>query len=334
MNQTNSSQVVVATAFCTVLTNVYNAYVEKPIGAFAFVTNLTCIIVFSQIIRFHKEEVYKYLICKSIVDTYISVRVTFKSVLNCTNCDIEKIYSWKIVYWIFFIYVDYAAELLSMLFEIAASFNRYRLLTQRFKKFDKISYKLVISLMTVYSFVFYIYLLFDNTIIAKTKNNVTAYSFNSASLGTLSTYIGYVHSVSRNVVCVVFIIVLDVLTLRSVKIAMKRKLLVLSDKKSEKKSKVVSKSEKAELRITLMVVATSVVIFMAYGMSFIKWLQISAISTNNCYITATYIIYWMSFSLYFFIYFHFNLSFKRYIFFFCNKQSDVSEAQTTQKSTH
>ena len=186
--------------------------------------------------------------------------------------------------------------------------------------------------MTVYSFVFYIYLLFDNTIIAKTKNNVTAYSFNSASLGTLSTYIGYVHSVSRNVVCVVFIIVLDVLTLRSVKIAMKRKLLVLKDKKSEKKSKVVSKSEKAELRITLMVVATSVVIFMAYGMSFIKWLQISAISTNNCYITATYIIYWMSFSLYFFIYFHFNLSFRQYVLFMFKNEVSTMDSQVTQKS--
>ena len=314
-NITNITNIVKHSDFCNDLTSVYNAYIEKFIGSFAFFLNLICIAVFVQIIRTQKEEVYKYLLFKSIVDTFISLRITLKSILDCTDCELEKSYGLKLFYLIVFIYFDYAAELISMLCEIVANFNRYRLLTQYFKIFDKITYRIPLCAITLYSFLFYIYLFFDYKISSRTKNNETIYTMTDTGLGAASIYVGYMHSVSRNVICVAFIFVLNILTLRSVKIALKKKKRMLNDKNADKKSKMMSKTEQAELRLTLMVLATSAVIFIAYGMSFIKWLKIGVIYTNKCYITITYIIYWLSFSLYFFIYFYFNLSFKRILCF-------------------
>ena len=330
-NKTNKTQPSID--FCTQLTDVYNSYIEKSIGACSFALNLLCIVVFTQMIRFQKEEVYKYLLFKSIVDSFISLRVAFKSVLNCTGCVVDKMYALKLIYLIFFIYIEYAAELLSILIQIAANFNRYRLLSQRFGYFDKISYKLAIFLMSLYSFLFYIYMFFDNTIASKTSNNETIYLIKETGLGAASIYVGYIHSVSRNVVCVAFIFVLNILTMRIVKMALSKKKHMLNKKYSNKKKKVMSKTEKVELRLTLMVMATSAVIFFAYGMSFIKWLKIEVIYTNKCYVTFTYIIYWISFSLDFFIYFYFNLSFKRFLFFIGKSKKDIHLILTTQNRT-
>jgi hypothetical protein len=74
---------------CESLTDVYNNYVEKSIGIFGFITNVCCILVFIKIIRLQKSEIYKYLLYISILDAYICLRITFKSILNFQDCIVE-----------------------------------------------------------------------------------------------------------------------------------------------------------------------------------------------------------------------------------------------------
>ena len=110
--------------FCSNFTLFYNIYIEKSIGVISFILNSTCMVVFIKIVRnTPKEDIYRYLLFKSIIDILISLRITFKSVIDCKKCEIEKSYSLKVFYLIFFIYIEYAAELVTMLCQILASFK-------------------------------------------------------------------------------------------------------------------------------------------------------------------------------------------------------------------
>jgi len=305
---------------CTEFTDIYNAYIEKVISSISLVLNILCSIAFMQIIRCNHstnnkngQDIFKYLFYKSLMDIYISLRFALKSVFNCKDCSLEKIYAIKVFYLIFFIYVEYACELATMLCQVVACFNRYRFVTNKWHIFDKrISYKLVLASITLYSLLFYVYLFFDRQIITKIRvdqnETISMYLIQEESLGIGSQILNYAHSLSRNVFCVVFIFVFNVLTFYSVKKSLdKKKLMIKSNTSSQK---LMSKSEKAELRLTLMVISTNLVILVTHGLSFIRWMKIKEIDQSKCFATCNYIIYVMSFNLNFFIYFYFNKNFK------------------------
>jgi hypothetical protein len=136
------------------------------------------------------------------------------------------------------------------------------------------------------------------------------FSITSSNLGEASFVFGYIHTFMKDFVGLISILILNILTLFSVRNSLSRKKLMVSIKKSNKDN------EKAELRLTVMVMATSVVLFIAYGLSIIKWLKIPVLQTNKCFITLTYIIYWLSFTVNFFFYYNFNLNFKQIAFSF------------------
>jgi len=307
--------------FCSNFTVVYNIYIEKSIGAISFILNSICMIIFIKIVRnTPKEDIYKYLLFKSIIDILISLRITFKSVVDCKKCEFEKSYSVKVFYLIFFIYIEYAAELVTILCQILASFNRYRVISQAFKFFDKFSFKIAIVAITEFCLLFYVYLFFEYKIIEKTDQNATttAYIIQDGYLGTTGIGLGYVHSIIRNAVCVLIVFILNILTLYSVIKALRKKKYLVKETNKLKNKKTLTKAEKVELKLTLMIMVTSLVMFIAYGMSFIKWLKIENVSTNKCFITFNYMIYWLSFVLYFFIYLYFNLKFQKIVFFLKN----------------
>ena len=98
------------------------------------------------------------------------------------------------------IYFDYAAEIISIVCELVANFNRYRFLTKSFQIFEKLSYKMTIFLMTLYALLFCIYLLFDNKITSKQKLNgtITVYSIKDNNFGSAGLAWGYAHTITRN----------------------------------------------------------------------------------------------------------------------------------------
>jgi hypothetical protein len=306
---------------CTIFTDIYNAYIEKGISSISLILNILCSMAFMQIIRCNSsankngQDIFKYLFYKSLMDICISLRFALKSIFNCKDCSLEKIYAIKVFYLIFLIYVDTACELLTMLCQVMACFNRYRFVTNKWNILDKlISYKLVLASITLFSLLFYIYLFFDRQIITKIRvdqnETLTLYLIQEESLGIGSQILNYAHSLTRNVFCVVFIFVFNVLTFCSVKKSLDKKKLMFKSSTSSSSQKLLSKSEKAELRLTLMVISTNLVILVTYGMSFIRWMKIKEIDQITCFATCNYIIYQMSFSLNFFIYFYFNKSFK------------------------
>ena len=335
MNQTNKTLqiLIIPNDFCDNLTDYFNRYIEKSIGAISFILNMLCVLVFLKITRFQKEEIYKYLLFKSIIDSYISLRITLKSVFNCQDCELEKSFGIKIFYLVFIIYLDYAAEIISIVCELVANFNRYRFLTKSFQFLEKLSYKMTIFLMTLYALLFCIYLLFDNKITSKQKLNgtITVYSIKDNNFGSAGLAWGYAHTITRNFIFVAAILIVNIMTLRSVKGILRKKDIMLNHHELGKKSKIVKHNEKAELKLTLMVMATSGVIFVACGMNFIKWLKVFVFTTNKCYITVTYIIYWLSFSLYFFIYFYFNQSFKKFLFYMFKTKKNIKEILMSHK---
>ena len=310
MNQTNESKL--DSDRCIALTNIYNDYVEKSIGALAFALNTLCALVFLKIIRFQGEDVYKYLLSKSIFDSYMSLRISLKSVFNCQDCVVEHIYGLKVFYLIFFMHIYYSAEIISALLDMAANFNRYRFLANRFKIFNKISFTIVILSITFFTFLFQIYIYFDSKIISKTKNNgtETVYSIKSGNLLS-SIILDSIKIMLRDVFSPAFIIILNALTLLTVKKAVEKKKLMLQGKTS----KLMKKAEMAEFRLTLMVVTLSFVILFAHVIDIVILLaKNETIVSNKCIITVTYFLYLLSFLFYFFIYLFFNLSFKKYLF--------------------
>ena len=130
---------------------------------------------------------------------------------------------------------------------------------------------------------------------SKSKRNGTEiiYSIKENNMGLAGVVLNYSHNIFKNVFCIVFISIVSILTLVSVKSALKKKKIILKDKNS----KMLSKTEKTELRLTLMVVTNSLLLFISYGMSFVKWLNIDFISTNKCSVALNYILHWLPFSL-------------------------------------
>ena len=322
-----------STDTCLQFTNIYNDFIERILSSISLVCNCLCLIAFVQIVRCNNtQDIYKYLLYKSFIDIFISVRFAFKSFFNCTNCLFETSYALKVFYLIFFIYVDYALELLTLLCEVVACFNRYRFVTKTLSIFDKFSYKLVLVSMTIYSFLFYVYLFFDRQIIPQMpfqNETIVFYLINENSLGTTSYFLGYIHSVIRNLICVTFIVILNVLTLYSVKKALDKKKQLVNNVAKSTSGKILSKSERAELRLTLMVISTNLVIVVAYGMSFIKWMKIKEVDADKCFSTSNYIVYLMSFVLNFFIYFYFNLSFKKFLICSTHARKEAKHALHT-----
>ena len=142
------------------------------------------------------------------------------------------------------------------------------------------------------------------------------------STGNIEYYVGYsefgqhigkkvfesIDSIIRDFICIALIVILNVLNLVFMKKAMKRKKSISTDNTTK------SKAERAENRITIMVIFTGLVVILAHVPLMFYFLPIPALSLvvqSNCFYDITAFFYDLAYFANFFLYFFFNNVFKQ-----------------------
>jgi hypothetical protein len=188
--------------------------------------------------------------------------------------------------------------------EVAATFNRYRALKFQLKIFDKIQFKFVIAGMFVYSFGFYVYKLVSIQVVPNSQKNNTEYQYYSTDL---DDKMGYMHTIVRDGLCVLAIILLNILTMYELKSILMKKSVLKNASNNNDKTRNVDK------RLTLMVICMSAITFIGHSLELIEYFSSrdSFFNRNLCFITAKKLLFWLSYQINFFAYYFFNLKFKQ-----------------------
>ena len=297
MNETFNDDMT--NTFCSEIFYSYQKYFEMSFSLFCFFLNFICIVVFMKIIRNQKinDDIFKYFLAKSIADTFLTLIIPLDSILEAENTiipDLSKIYFFHVLNLIFGYYLAFCLQLFSMVCEIVACFSRYRMSVNKWKIFDKLSYKIVIGSIAIYCFGFYTYK-FASLNIAKVQNNNSEDTWIILE-NELDTKMGYVHSFVRDGVCVFVIIALNVLTVVQLRKTLTRKRTLTKGSRSHR-------VQKAEIRLTLMVLTMSTFTFIGHGLVLINYLKITILFKNLCFRLIRRTLYWLSYEIDFFLLF-------------------------------
>ena len=304
----NSTKIEEIESFCVKLKVIYDTILIALIHVTSFCLNLMCILVYAKLFRSNKiinktNDLFKYLLVKSMVDTYLNfllILELFFAGAYTKNLGIDKIYGLGIFFLIFGIYFMFSLELVSIMIEVAATFNRFRKIKSKFKLFDRIPFECVIVGIFVYSFGFYSYK-FASTNVSKIESkNETSYSIQKTDL---DTSMGYMHSIVRDGLCVLAIIVFNIWTMYEMKNVLIRKRSLTN----------VSTRDNIEKRLTLMVICMSLITIVGHGVILIRYFSPrgSFLKENQCCLAFSETLFWFSYQINFFLYYFFNLKFKK-----------------------
>ena len=305
--------------FCNGLLKDFDFYLLIIFGVVGTLLNTSSGIFFYKIIHDSKnqnEDLFKYLFFKSCSATYLSVYLIFDKCEQTIFSELLKTYSFLIFRQIFFNYFVFVCELFSILMEVATIFNRYRTITKTNRIYilvNKLNINIVIIACFIYSCLFYIYIFIDE-IVVENKVEIAnqtriIFTIKEKVLGEDSIILGYVHSSVRDGLCTLIIVIINILTLIQMKKinSNKQKLIRVNSIFSIK-----DKGNKAEQRLTVMVLLVTTIGLFSNGLTFIQYVFPEPIRSNECLQHASQITFWIANSINFFLYYIFNLNFKKY----------------------
>ena len=301
------------TNFCNGYFKYISNFILTFIGIFGYVLNILSSFIFFKIIRDIKaktknEDLFKYLFIKSLSNTYLCTINTFEPFKTFIFANVITTFAFQVIYQIFFNYFIYVFELFSTLTEVASIMNRYRKLINKYTFFDKISIVIFVILMLIYCCGFYVYKFIDDRVESVDNSTETIYILNEKVLGETSVILGYIHSSIRDGVCTVLMIIFNYLTLKEIKkFNVNKKKLV---KANTFRNNGIEKGEKAEKRLTLMVLISTSMCLFCNGIVFIKYVSPEPIHSNECLGNLADLFFWTPNTIHFFLYYNFNVSFR------------------------
>ena len=284
------------------------------------ILNMFCSIAFISS-RDLNKEIFKYFLIKSICDAILFSRNTLNYIADNCGQDCILITSHTICYirFGFYYFVGRSMILASMIFSVAASFNRFRKSRNTFLFFNKIPFWFKLISIFLYSFGYYWYIFTGDEPCRQyfSKSNTTYYSFANKIFRdtTYGVYLELFHSIIRDCVCLVLIIVLNILTLIFLKVSFARKRDLTTSNKSKLKSNnlLASKAQLAEKKLTLMVAATSIINIFGHILLFIFYFPLDVLKKNFCLKDFANLLLYISLAINFFIYYAFNKHFSNYV---------------------
>ena len=155
-NSTDSNNYT--TGLCDDLIAFAPAYIIAPISVLGILLNAANILVFHRTkTTTIKGDMTKYLICKSIFDICFNIRSVFPLLtFTCVDCDYTHSFCFQVLYLAIASYLKPVSLLCSIAFDFAATFDRYRLVTNKCKFFNKIFvFKRSMHMILSSSFVLY-----------------------------------------------------------------------------------------------------------------------------------------------------------------------------------
>ena len=265
------------------------------IGFAGFVLNVLNILVFSQE-RLRKRVMNIYLLAKSFSDAVALISQMISGLLKCTDCAVNYSYSFQLFNLIVPKYICYIALLSSIMFEVMATFDRYVIVYQNFNFYHKINYRIIIGFILVYCSTFYVYKFFTLALVSsQDANGRQLYQVEKSEFGKSpgSSVLGAIHSIVRDGICVLLVVILNVLLLVKMKQLLSKKKLIIASLRAAG-SKAISNADRAESNITIMVILTGLSAILAHSLELLYFLPIPSIFfiTNfDCFVTTKTLVF-------------------------------------------
>nr|QVK45834.1 G protein-coupled receptor [Proales similis] len=311
-------------AVCDVLLQLVTVYVQTAFAGVGILLNTLSALVFWKLLRSNKlnSVMFRYLLIKSICDTYFSIRIFLHTFMQGEsgrnkNSSVVLLY----LHVILLIYMGFVVQLISMFCDVAASFNRYRSIAMKFKFMDKVPFKLCVLFMVAYPMMFYSHKFFEFQVTRTEEKNASVTRFeivDSQSFNDrIKEAIGFVHSLVRDGLCVLLLLVINALTFTVMKSSLRRKSLLV-----HRGSIRTERRDRADVKLTLMVLMNGVMSTISHGLLFVYYLP-TQLKSSYCLVSVILIIYSLSYTINFFFYFFLNKNFSRLCKSYINRKSET-----------
>jgi hypothetical protein len=294
-------------------------YVTRILNYSSMIFSLLSAFIWLRVIRNdqqqqQKGQMFKYFFVGSFMETIIFI-------LGSPDADYYKSsrgLAWKIWFIYFYCYIYYSLVTISNYLELAASFDCYIVIRNKFKFIQsKRFFKIILSTVVVVSFIIQINFLTDYIIrvditINGTYNGTTIHyeysSINSDDFAEFLKYYDKVLSVVREVLPLILLLIVNVLILKTLRQVMKKKRKI----QRTNNNTTASQAELNKLKMIITICLDYYILRTPLVLIYF-WNKDSDSVIWNClyyYGNASYIL---SYLLKFFIYYFYNKKFKKYI---------------------
>jgi hypothetical protein len=303
--------------FCELFIQLHQKYFYLAISGIGIILNLLSSFAFivSKDLAKYKGNVFKYLLFKSICDSFIaSINFFFSFIDQNFSSFFEKVDFLCNLRQIFYFYLFYTLTSVSILCDVGSSFNRYRCISNKFSFLNRIPFLVKIGLMVGYSAVFYIYYFFNRECVYFKIANSTQFikkfnystTFDTSILGQI---IYFWNSFIRDGICVFLIILFNILILILVRETNKRKQRLTNNKQNSSRKK----SEQAQINLTILVLITSLLNVIGHAPKFLLNLPFfKSLRSNTCFFNLQTFLFISLHSFSFVVYYAFNNHFRHF----------------------
>ena len=310
---------------CEVAYHYYTVYSNGVTGLLGFLANLVCVVVLASPSLLNTKRsgnMFKYLLMKGIMDGLVLTGRALAPFINCQTC-----FSFSASYWarVLFIWKEFYFKLTfllcSMLFELMANLDRYLMMTKRLERFhtSKTCFKVICVGIVIFSHLCYIFNFFVFEIKPKdiSGNNSTATSVEfylaktSLALSPLNQYYALAQSVFRDIVCVVLLIVLNILIIKSMRKLLHRKKAIAGHSNVANHQSEHNRTNRAQINLTRLILVTSLVTLFTRFPVILKYVPVATLNSDSCLRIAVESLYELSISINLFVYIQFNRRFRK-----------------------
>ena len=341
-------------AFCNVLYTFYYLVIfARLIASIGLLFNFFNIVVFlhPQLRTSHAKDsnMNSYLLVKCFCDTLFLARNLVISFLECSNCAAQLFRLTQILRLVFIYYICFIVQLGTMLFEVLATFDRFVIVTRKFAAFLKLNFWAVAGAALGFCFAFYSYKLFAIHVVvvnSTTSSHRVTYDLDYSDFGLSvgNAILGQIHSVIRDLVCVLVILVLNLLMFVDMRKAMNKKRAISarsSPWSSAPKKHVYSRADRAEFKLTIMIILTGITAILGHFLTLFEYMfNFATIAESTCQAVLRNVLLEVSCSINFLFYFFFNTKFNRtFLLVFASfglklrSTQEVTRSPSTSKET-
>ena len=296
---------------------IYQIYYAIIINLPGFILNFIKVIILIKR-DFHTNScsiMFKYFLFKSVFDTVYSFFIFCFSIIALENTLLNDSWIQRVILFILQDFLCSIAVFSSILFEIMAALSKLVTISRRFLFFNRISYKIITFSVFFFTNICYVHRIF--LIEAKLENKAEFSDEYSNNFGEYKFFYAFdlVMSFLRDILCVVFLFILNVLVMVWFKKSLNRKKILFINLKSPLYRRKLVKTDKAEIKNTIIVILSSLLTIIGHTPSAVKFF-ITLVQDNNSYFDYVRLVSRVSMDLYFSLnifLFLFNKIFRRAI---------------------
>jgi hypothetical protein len=303
-------------------------YTDRVIYFLGIVFNILNIIVFIKIIkkthqnRTNTNQMFKYLLVKSINVAIYFIICVFDLAFYCTDCEVKRTY--LIQLWFKWLYWYIAPSLLSnsSMLEAISSFECFLGLKNKWRFLSTNAAFCTITIaITLFNLTLYSYSLFEVSI----TRNITINSQNETIKFYISVSREFAYSdefelaisFTRDILPMIILILFDSLILGIIRQTTKRRRnLTIPRSSNSNQNQLIASAQRAQTNIIKTILAMGINYTILHIPLVIYYLPFNLINktSRDCLRPFAWMAYEFSLTNTFFIYFLFNQTFKKYIF--------------------